>query len=257
MDFTLDVLKQLLNQVNRSNPKDHTFLGFLQNPSNKKQVILRHDIDRNPAHALKIAQIEKDLNIKATYYFRIHPSIFKSEIIKEIADLGHEIGYHYEDFTKFHGNPEKAIESFKKNLAEFRKIYPVKTICMDGKPLSIYNNLDLWKYYNYSDLGIIGEPFLDLDYTKILYLTDTGRGWNMVKYSVRDKVNENFHYHNVSSPKLIEDIKNGILPDQIMLTIHPQRWHDHRLLWIKELVLQRLKNVVKWGLIQVRKEKSA
>jgi hypothetical protein len=30
-----------------------------------------------------------------------------------------------------------------------------------------------------------------------------------------------------------------------MFTIHPQRWTDRAVLWLKELVLQNLKNVVK------------
>jgi len=255
-DYKIDILLDLLKNLSLSygdvvTIKDHN----KEQHGLSKFALLRHDIDRNPLNALKIARLEHNMGIHGTYYFRIHPSVFKPDVIREIAGMGHEIGYHYEDFTKFNGNPEKAIESFKKNLEEFRKIYPVVTICMDGKPLSIYNNLDLWKYFDYHDSGIICEPFLDTDYTKVLYLTDTGRGWNMVKYSVRDKVHENFHYYNISTAQLIADIKKGILPDQVMLTIHPQRWHDRTFPWVKELILQRLKNVVKWGLIKVREEK--
>ncbi|MBA7531110.1 hypothetical protein ES705_23321 [subsurface metagenome] len=37
--------------------------------------------------------------IKGTYYFRIVTQSFNPEIIEQIAELGHEIGYHYEDFV--------------------------------------------------------------------------------------------------------------------------------------------------------------
>ena len=36
-----------------------------------------------------------------------------------------------------------------------------------------------------------------------------------------------------------------------MITVHPQRWTNNYLEWTKELVSQRVKNIVKWGLIQI------
>ena len=210
-----------------------------------KFLILRHDIDKNPQNALKIARIEHELGIHGTYYFRIHSKVFKPEIIKEIASMGHQIGYHYEDLTKNHGNTEKAIASFEKNLAKLREIVPITTICMDGRPMSKYNNLDLWKYYNYKDYGIDFEPYLDIDFNKVLYITDTGRGWNLIKYSVRDKVRNPFNYHDKTTNELIKDIEEGKLPNQLMITIHPQRWHDNWFYWLRELLLQRIKNMVK------------
>jgi hypothetical protein len=41
-----------------------------------------------------MAKLEAALGIKATYYFRTIPKTFKPEIIKEIVDIGHELGYH-------------------------------------------------------------------------------------------------------------------------------------------------------------------
>jgi hypothetical protein len=102
--------------------------------------------------------------------------------------LGHEIGYHYEDLSLCKGNYESAIKHFEINLNKFRKIYPVKTICMHGSPLSKWDNRDLWKKYNYRDFGIIGEPYFDMDFDDVFYLTDTGRRWDGDKVSVRDKV---------------------------------------------------------------------
>src|SRR5690625_8018545 len=46
---------------------------------------------------------------------------------------------------------------------------------------------DLWKWYSYRDYGIIAEPYFDLDFSRVLYLTDTGRRWDGDKGSVRDR----------------------------------------------------------------------
>ncbi len=38
------------------------------------------------------------------------------------------------------------------------------------------------------DFGIIAEPYFDVDFKEVLYLTDTGRRWDGDEVSVRDKV---------------------------------------------------------------------
>lgn len=256
LDYRIDVLRLLLKSLKGNFDELLSISDSIkvkESTDSLKYVMLRHDVDKNPLNALRIARIEHDMGIHGTYYFRMHPDVFIPGIIKQIASMGHEIGYHYEDFTKNHGNTEKAIASFQKNLAEFRKIVPIKTICMDGRPLSKFNNLDLWKQYNYKDYGIECEPYLDFDFNKVLYLTDTGRGWNLVKYNVRDKVLNPLNYQSKTTEELIKDLQEGKLPNQILLTIHPQRWHDRSLPWLTELVLQRIKNGLKWGLIKVRK----
>ena len=41
-------------------------------------------------------------------------------------------------------------------------------------------------------------------------------------------------------------------PNQVMITVHPQRWTDNLYLWAKELLLQNTKNVVKFVLNKIR-----
>jgi len=65
-------------------------------------VILRHDVDRKPGMALEMAQMKKDMGIRATYYFRMMPGVFEPEIIRMIRDMGHEIGYHYDGADFFY-----------------------------------------------------------------------------------------------------------------------------------------------------------
>ena len=63
----------------------------------EKVVILRHDVDRLPGNALKMAGLEHGMDIAATYYFRAVPVSWDEGIIREIAGMGHEVGYHYEN----------------------------------------------------------------------------------------------------------------------------------------------------------------
>jgi len=59
---------------------------------------------------------------------------------------------------------------------------------MHGSPRSPYDNNEVWKKYDYRELGIIAEPYFDLDFSKVLYLTDTGRRWDGEGVSIRDKI---------------------------------------------------------------------
>jgi hypothetical protein len=208
-------------------------------------VILRHDVDRLPQNSLIMAKIEAEFGIKGSYYFRIVKESNRPEIIKQITELGHEIGYHYEDLTTAKGDANKAFEFFQKHLHYFQQYYPVRTICMHGSPMSKYDSRDIWKHFDYKELDIIGEPYFDVDYHKVFYITDTGRNWNKASSSVRDKVQSGFNINISSTDHIIKLAQNKKLPSQIMITLHPQRWTNNPLLWTKELILQNIKNIIK------------
>ncbi|MEE0973330.1 MAG: hypothetical protein U0L34_04315, partial [Paludibacteraceae bacterium] len=129
-----------------------------------KYIILRHDVDLKAENSVETAKIEHSLGIKASYYFRVVPDSDKPDCIKTIVDLGHEIGYHYEDMSLCGGNPQKAVAHFSEKLAYFRTYYPVKTICMHGAPTSQYDSKDIWQFASYKkDFDLIGEPYFDVD----------------------------------------------------------------------------------------------
>ena len=258
MDFTLWKYRQLLQSLLQ---QGYQFVTFEQYCASKTEevdtrwIVLRHDVDLLPQNSLATAQIEHELGITASYYFRVVPESNHPEYIRQIAALGHEIGYHYEDMAICHGKAADAYAHFQKQLAYFRQFYPVRAICMHGAPTSKWDGKDLWKHYNYRALGIIGEPYFDVDFSQVFYLTDTGRCWDGYKVSVRDKipvyqdqwVKQGLVYHTTDD--LIQALNQGQLPARIMITTHPQRWTNNILAWSKELLMQSLKNIVKRLLI--------
>ncbi|WP_269849870.1 hypothetical protein [Methanosarcina horonobensis] len=84
---------------------------YICNQHPERFVLLRHDVDRMPGRALATAQIEHELGIKATYYFRTSENVFKPDIIRQIRDMGHEIGYHYETLSEAKGD-KKSLRAF-------------------------------------------------------------------------------------------------------------------------------------------------
>lgn len=250
-DFTIQMYSKLVDTLKKERYEIVTMKEFLEKElwsSEGNFCVLRHDIDKKPENAVAMAELENKKGIRATYYVRFIEGIYDVDKLKKIESLGHEIGFHYETLDKTRGDIDKAYELFVEELNIIRKDFDVKTICMHGYPLNPWRNLDIWKKYDYRKLGIIGEPYLNVDYTKVAYFTDTGRSWSS-KARVKDVIpagnyNEKHNLKAKSTPELIDIIKRK-KPEKIIILAHPNRWALGFGDWISELVGQKIKNVGK------------
>jgi hypothetical protein len=252
MNFTVKIFQELLDEFIKANYSFQTVNEFVAKPQ-QKVVVLRHDVDKLPLNSLKFALIQSQKGIRGSYYFRINSKSFNKEIIMKIYSLGHEIGYHYETMDTCVGNIELAYKEFCQNLDMFRKIVPIQTICMHGSPTSKFDNRVIWDYYSYSQLDIAAEPYFDMDFNKVFYITDTGRRFDGEKVSIRDKPRQKTNivwpsYH--STTDIIKALRGKNFPNVLMMTLHPQRWTNNWVLWIKELYLQSIKNTVKRQMVK-------
>lgn len=263
MDFTLKTYKKLLETFQNSGYKFLTLEEFFKDlytnlENGQKLLILRHDVDRIPNNSLETAKVEYSLNISASYYFRIVKASFHVEIIKSIVSLNHEIGYHYEDLALADGDYEKAFKQFDINLKKLRSFYPITTMCMHGNPLSKWDNRLIWDKFDYKKFGIICEPYFDIDYNKVFYITDTGRRWDALSINVRDKVDNADHFKcsYKSTSDIIAALKRDDFPKVVIINTHPERWSDSIFLWTKQLIMQNLKNIIKYLINTYNKKKN-
>lgn len=259
-DFTLKTYRSLLIAFRRAGYEFITFEEYCSGAAAEMErvVVMRHDVDLRAGNALAVAEVEREMGVRSSYYFRCVRESNVPEVIRGIVAMGHEVGYHYEDMSICGGDGVKAVEHFEKWLGYFRGFYPVRTVCMHGAPTSSFDSKDIWQYANYKDFGVIGEPYFDVDFSDLFYITDTGRRWNGYKVSVRDKIPK---YQDLwikkgltykSSFDIVKAVEDGGFPKRLMMTTHPQRWFDGGIDWGKEWLIQNLKNVVKWGVIKVR-----
>jgi hypothetical protein len=243
-DFTLPCYSSLLSALSAAAYKITPLPSGIS--AEPRSLILRHDIDARPARALAMARLEHAAGISSAYFFKTRPPVFVPSLIKEIAALGHVVGYHYEDLVRHHGNGERAIAGFAQNLERLRQVVPVTAICADGNPLSRYSNLWLWEKYDYRQFGITHEMYLDIDYDHYAYYTDTGRRWNGDRYNVWDHVKSTRSWPQYrSTGDIIRAVETKEFPAHAALSVHPQRWNDNPVAWARELVWQGVKNRVK------------
>ena len=279
MDFTIEKYQELLEAL-----KGH------------KRYIIRHDVDLRPEYALRIAQTEAEAGMQAIYYFREMHFDSHADTIKAIVALGHRAGYHYECLTTCKGNLEAAYEDFCRNLERLRAIVPVSTACAHGSPRSPWNSQELFmgqrvnestsqqvyrstgqqvykstglqvnestRFMDIHSWGIDYEPMLDTDFSKTLYLTDTGRRWDGYTVSVRDKVpqyqeqwaKEGLTFHSTDDIiHALNDIHHPIHQKELLINTHPQRWMPFGPQWLLEATLQNCKNIAKRVIVSLNQK---
>jgi len=215
-------------------------------------AVLRHDVDKRPDMALRMARLEAEKGISSTYYFRRAEHCFDPAIIGQVAALGHEIGYHYEVLARTRGDVAAAISLFQSELEDFRAIAPIRTITMHGSSLSPHDNRDIWKQHDFKDYGLVGEGYLSIDFSRLAYVSDTGGTWDNLAFNIKDQGELEVRPRMRDSDQLIEFISNGKLP-ALYLLAHPDRWTVGSGEWVSEFVTKRARNLGKRVLKKGRK----
>lgn len=114
-DFTLENYRLLIILAKQ---KGFNFISYKDDfIPERKDILWRHDVEFEPDIALKMAEIEKELKVKSTYFFQTHSPFYNiyckhySNIFKKIKELGHYIGLHFD--SHYYGiNEEKQLEEY-------------------------------------------------------------------------------------------------------------------------------------------------
>lgn len=245
-DFTLDAYARILHATLESGYQTLPVVDWLQEEQSLSSyaLILRHDVDRRPYNALAMAELESRLGIRSTYYFRIVPASFNPEVIGAISDLGHEIGYHYEDWDRAGGDPDLARSMFAEALENIRQIAPVHTISMHGSPLAKENNMKLWDYCSFTDFTV-SDCLLSHSWSGFAYFTDSGRTFGTSSANLRDVLGESDTPAGVDSSADITDFIRNRARAHIMLSTHPERWSNRPTIWIRQFCWDFCANTAK------------
>jgi hypothetical protein len=247
-DFTFDVYASILRAGLTAGYRFYPVVDWYDlGDAARDGIMLRHDVDRRPGNALKMAQLEYALGIRSSYYFRSLPCSFVPDIIEQIRDMGHEIGYHYEDWHLARYNPRKALALFEEHLARLRALAPVRSIAMHGSPLSRENNMAIWDHHAFADFGVI-DAILSFDYTGYVFFTDSGRTFAPSGANLRDYLGNADVVENVRSSADL-GLWLGRTPGaRVQINVHPERWNDPGGAWLRQWVTDRAANLAKRGL---------
>ncbi|MDC3057371.1 hypothetical protein OA100_00795 [Alphaproteobacteria bacterium] len=95
-------IESYIRLINFFKKKKYKFKFFSDNYEKKGVVYLRHDVDLLTEDALKLAELENKIKVKATYFFLVNTDTYNiysdknKLLIKKIINFGHDIGLHYD-----------------------------------------------------------------------------------------------------------------------------------------------------------------
>ncbi len=252
-DFTLGVYRRLCAAVAKSGYRAYKLGDYHESMSTAKQprLFLRHDVDYLPKTALDLARIEIDNGLVASYFFRCVKSAFDPKVIAKIRDMGMEVGYHYETFHRAKGDYALAWKLTREDLEKLRAVAPIKAAAMHGNALSPFDNRTIWKQHDFRELGIEVEAYLTPDFSKIRYLTDTGRNWHPTRGNMYDQVAYKIDAALSDTNSVIAYLTHN-RADTCILT-HPNRWSSNPALWTWNLLFDNAANTAKGLLKFVRR----
>ncbi|WP_201289493.1 hypothetical protein [Halobaculum saliterrae] len=255
--FTTEAYLDLLDAADEGGYDFLTVADYLATaPEDRPErfLVLRHDVDRKVGNAARMARLEADRGVEATYYVRT--GTFDPEFVHTLEALGHEVGYHYEDYVRADGDLDDAHDRFARHLRLFRRHCDVETVCMHGNPLSPHDNRDMWTVPGapeFAGYGLLGEAYLSMDFVDVTYFSDTGRTWRDGALKIKDHtVGDSAKAVSAGETAELAALLRAGAVERGCLLVHPERWADS----VPELLVERSKdgaiNAVKRGLRLVR-----
>ena len=102
--FTYSSYRSLLENLQGAG---YDFLSFREALASQSEatspfVLMRHDIDFDLEKAVRMAEIEKDRGVRATYFFMLRTEHYNvlarrgTAAVRQILDLGHYLGLHFD-----------------------------------------------------------------------------------------------------------------------------------------------------------------
>ncbi len=228
---------------------------IVQNPG-IQFIVFKHDVETNPADALKLAQIENKHSIKGSYYVQAY--LLKNpehvNILQQIKNLGHEVSYHYDVLDANNGDFEKANVEFQQNLKKFKAAgFEIITVCQHGNPVKnrvgYSSNRDFFRNKSiaeqYKEISDIVVNFKEKTGTNYLYISDAGYAWNIISDPENnDRIKGAPDIKLQGFEEILTKIDEG---HSIILSTHPHRWKKTKTgIYFKISLFKTIRSSVKF-----------
>ncbi len=221
----------LLCEAIRSGPlRPLTMADYLRTRPESGFVILRFDIDDRPQHGLDMAYLLHGYGLRASFYWHTYPpALYCAALMREMAVLGHEIGYHHAALSRCQGDISAAACLFQMDVEMLRGAgFEIDTVAAHGAPG--YDNKRLLKAR--PDLletcGLLGDGYASIDFGRVQYVSDAGWAWR--RYPLRADAQDFRLNHGVGAlPRLADSDVRALVQTpgaSLYLNTHPELWFE-------------------------------
>lgn len=214
-----------------------SLLEWVQQAYPKERVLLlRHDVDIDVRGAERMFEVERRLQVHASYYFR-HLTM-KPALIKRILHEGFEVGLHYETL---------ALEMKRLRLTDKKEISPeILCLCRQqlakeiqdfrmafGSMTSLCSHGAAWNRKLGTPNYVLVDESFKKDHNILFEAYDESLQGRITAYISDASVTDNSAWRYGKSP--VEAIEQG--DSVILLLTHPEHWNHHffsnvRKLWL-------------------------
>lgn len=203
-DFTLTNYRKLLLK----GLSNYTFRLFNEEYISRS-ILLRHDLEFSIPIALKMAEIEAELGIKATYFIQLHSEFYNTlekqsiQAIKQIKKLGHQLGLHFD--SHFWGIENE--DQLDKRIIFDQRIIEDYTDT-ELKAFSFHNNTEFTLSCRKERYGGLLNVYSDYFRTQYAYNADSLGFWRFER---------------------LEDLLNEAKVETLHILIHDGMWQEEVL----------------------------
>jgi hypothetical protein len=176
LPFTYAHYRYILSSALESGYKFTNFLTFKDEQRNQPICLLRHDCDNDLTAAVKIARIEAEMGVRSTYFMLLRSaqynimSIPNSRLVREIIQLGHWIGLHFDELYYVNSAPAQIAVYVDRERAWLSEEFsvPVEVVSFHQPSQHVLDNqikLNCINTYDQNDMA------------GIYYLSDSNTVW--------------------------------------------------------------------------------
>lgn len=174
-EFTYTWYQDFLDQIREAG---YEFRRFSDDPGDGT-VVLRHDVDLSIKDALKMALLEADRGVTATYCFLLTSALYnplerdQREQIREIGSLGHEVALHFSthEYWDADGRPddEALIEGIDEERTVLEGLVPetTETVSFHSPPWWVLKR----------ELDGVRNVYEPAYFDEMTYVADSGQRW--------------------------------------------------------------------------------
>jgi len=201
-DFTLDNYRRLL----RLAMLNYRFRRFTDYHPTERFVLWRHDVDMSVHRAIKMARIEAEEGVAATYFLHLHSQFYNlfeldvKRLVEELLSLGHALGLHFD--TDYYGvGGSKQLEEL---LARERRVLE-EFFESEIRVFSFHNTSAATDRFRNQEYAGLINTYADFFRTEVPYCSDSNGYWRH---------------------RRLEDVLRAASDSRLHVLTHPEHWQD-------------------------------
>ncbi len=201
MQFTYDAYRSLLALLKT---QGYVFTNYHDHARHERCVILRHDIDYDLSASVRMAELEAQEGVRATYFVLLRTDFYNvaskegRAALQRIHDLGHEIGLHFDELAYSDLEGEQVPRKIQEEVAILSHMtgLPITSISMH-RPSQTTLTADY-------EFPLLVNSYSHTFFYGFKYLSDSRRRWRepvmeIVKAGTYDRLHiltHAFWYHD-------------------------------------------------------------